>query len=627
MTFDSEYSVFKGEENSQIERIGIRWGGIAGDGLQATGILLSKFLNKIGFFSFGFPGTQSTIRGGHIWFHTEFSNTEFSFFDRTCDVLIAFNSQSLVVHLRDLKKKGILIINSDTDTIDDYKESIDSKEIIVLTIPLNTLVKEIDPKLMILKNTIVVGTLIELLNLNHEPYIDVLKKNFSNKENVIDANIRALNSGRSYVSSNYHSIQQTIKIKESKFPKNERIIVSGNEAVAVGAVASGLGFLAQYPITPASSILKYISQNAKKFGIIVKQTEDEIAAIISISAASWTGVRAMTATSGPGFSLMIEGLGYAGMTETPIVIVLSQRSGPSTGIPTKMEQADLMTVLHAGHGEFLRCIIAPRSVEECFSSAVKAFNIADKYQIPVILMIDFTLSEYISSIKPFNLKVPIERGKIWSEPTQEDPEFKRFKLTENGVSPRAFPGTEGALHVLVGAEHDEESHSLSGNRCGLPLSGVIHEKMIDKRFRKVPYLSDEMDPPKWTGNADADFTLICWGSLEGACQEAIIRLNDGTKKSWNVLSFKDIYPLPVNKIIPELQKIKTGIMIEVNHTSQFEQLLFTHTNWRPFDNIHLMSGETPTAHEIIPRCLSIMNLSTPNNLKENNKEIYPEAWF
>ena len=622
MTFDSEFSVFK--EKKSIDRIAVRWGGIAGDGLQATGVLFSKYLNKLGYFSFGFPGTQSTIRGGHIWYHIEFSSKKFEFFDRTCDILIAFNSQSLDVHLSDLKKKGILIINSDTDSIDKHIDTIKTKELTVLNVPLSSLVKEIDPKLMILKNTIVVGLIIELLNLKHEAYIDVLQKNFSDKKKVIDVNVQALETGRNVIKQQYQQLQSNIHIQEGLLPKNNQIIISGNEATAVGAVASGLGFLAQYPITPASSILKYISQNAKKFGIIVKQLEDEISAIISITAASWTGARSMTATSGPGFSLMVEGLGYAGMTEMPVVIVLSQRAGPSTGIPTKMEQADLMSVLHAGHGEFLRCIIAPRNIEECYSSAVKAFNIADKYQIPVILMIDFGLSENIASIPPFDLQVSIERGNIWTKPTKEDPTFKRFKLTENGVSPRAFPGTRGAIHVLVGAEHDEESHSLSGNRCGLPLSGTIHEQMIEKRFKKIPFLKEEMDPPMWLGKENADYTVICWGSTDPACRESVLRLNEKSKNTWNLLSFKDLYPLPVEKILPELKKIKKGIMFEINHTSQFEQLLFTYTNWRPYTNIHLLSGETPTANEIIPKLKEIAN---ERSSKQTSKEIIQEIWF
>jgi 2-oxoglutarate ferredoxin oxidoreductase subunit alpha len=306
--------------------------------------------------------------------------------------------------------------------------------------------------------------------------------------------------------------------------------------------------------------------------------------------------------------------------------VLSQRSGPSTGIPTKMEQADLLSVLYAGHGEFPRCIIAPRNISECFDAAVKAFNIADKYQLPVILMIDFALSEIISSVDPFDMNVPIERGKIWSEPTSEYPEFKRFQLSKDGISPRAFPGTKDAIHVLVGAEHDEKSHSLSGNRCGLPSSGIMHEKQIEKRFKKLSVLQIDMDPPTWFGPEDASFTILCWGSLEGACKEAAIRLNAlETGTTWNVLSFKDLHPLPVNKIIPELKKIQTGIMVEVNHTSQFEQQLFLNTKWRPYDNVHIMTGETPTAHEIIPKLIEKTKLII--HKKKNSLEISQEVWF
>ena len=625
-TFDSENAVFK--DSTTFNRIGIRFGGEAGSGLQSIGVLLSKLLNKLGYFSYGFPGTQSTIRGGHIWYHLEFSDKEFFFYDRTCDMLIAFNKQSLDIHLRDLKPNGILILADDIEKSEQHQLEIIDKKILALTVPLSTLTKEIDSKLMVLKNTIIVGIIIEILSLSYTAYIDVLKRNFVNKESVIDLNVQALNSGRSFVQTNYSEITKSINLAPGTLPKGGRIIISGNEAVAVGSVASGLGFLAQYPITPASSILKYLAQHAHEFGIVVKQLEDEIASIISITAASWAGTRSMTATSGPGFSLMVEGLGYAGMTETPIVIILSQRAGPSTGIPTKMEQADLMSVLHAGHGEFLRCIIAPRNIQECFSSTVKAFNIADQYQIPVILMLDFTISENIMSIPPFDLQVPIERGKIWTGPTEEDPIFKRFKLTEDGISPRAVPGTRDAIHVLVGAEHDEESHSLSGNRCGLPDSGVIHEQMIQKRFSKIKALQEDMDAPSLFGPEQADFTLICWGSLESACKESVIRLNENSSHTWNLLSFKDIYPLPIKKIIPELQKIRTGIMIELNHTSQFEQLLFTHTNWRPANNIHFMSGETPTANELIPELLLRTEKNSINNkMKNEYPEITEEVWF
>ncbi|MFV2016462.1 MAG: 2-oxoacid:acceptor oxidoreductase family protein, partial [Candidatus Heimdallarchaeota archaeon] len=371
--------------------IGIRWGGIAGDGLQSMGISLAKYFNKLGFFSIGFPGTQSTIRGGHIWFHLEISDDSFHSYDRTSDILIALNEQSVEIHLTDLKIGGILIINSDTTSTEKYDSEIKRKKILVFNVPMTTITRKIDKKLDILKNTVIIGFLLKLLNLDRYEYSNSIKIYFKSKSKVINANIEALERG--YLLFDDLSFDpSTYKLEPGKLQKNENIIITGNEAIALGAIVSDLKFLAQYPITPASSILKFIAQHADKFKIVVKQVEDEISAIISITAASWTGVRSMTATSGPGFSLMAEGLGYAGMTETPIVIVLSQRAGPSTGVPTKIEQADLLPALFSSHGEFPRCIIAPRNVQECFDATVKAFDIADRYSLPVIILTDFSLS-------------------------------------------------------------------------------------------------------------------------------------------------------------------------------------------------------------------------------------------
>ena len=531
------------------------------------------------------------------------------------------------MHLRDLKIKGILVI-PDSILIDKFSNEIKEKNLTVFSIPFSTLIREIDPKLMILKNTIVIGAIIRLLNLSRIEYEEIIVKNFNDRKKVIDVNKKALISGIEYLESHYLELIPKINFQKGIFP-NTNLIINGNEAIALGAIASDLKFLAQYPITPATSILKFISQHAKKLGIVVKQIEDEIAAIISITAASWAGARSMTATSGPGFSLMAEGIGYAGMTETPVVIILSQRVGPSTGIPTKMEQADLMSVLYASHGEFPRYIIAPRNVEECFDATVKAFNIADRYQLPVILMTDFALSENIVSTQPFDMNVDIDRGYIWSGPTELDPEFKKFKLTENGISPRAFPGTEGGIHVLVGAEHDEKSHSLSGNRCGLPSSGVLHEKMIEKRFKKLELLVEDMDAPRWYGEENADFTIICWGSTESACKDTIDRLNADKHNfndfSWNVLSFKDIYPLPTKKIIPELHKIKKGIMFEVNYTGQFKKLLYINTGWKPLDSITVLTGETPTAFEIIQEITK--KLSEWQKNEQKKYALVEEVWY
>ena len=265
-----------------------------------------------------------------------------------------------------------------------------------------------------------------------------------------------------------------------------------------------------------------------------------------------------------------------------------------------MEQADLFSALYSSHGESPRVFLAPRNISECFETTVRAFNIADRFQIPVILALDFYLSEHIENIPPFNLDVPIERGLIWNGPTEERKTFKRFEITPDGVSPRAFPPNPDSIHVLVGADHDEESHSLSGNRCGMPKSWDIREKMTAKRFRKLEQLREEMNPPLWHGTPKAKKSLICWGSLSGPAQETINQLNQNERGGWNVLSFSDIHPMPSGKVHKELNKVKHGIMLEVNYTGQLEMLIYMNTGWKPQGkSIHPISGEVPTAKYII----------------------------
>ncbi|MHA2097372.1 MAG: 2-oxoacid:acceptor oxidoreductase subunit alpha, partial [Candidatus Kariarchaeaceae archaeon] len=327
--------------------------------------------------------------------------------------------------------------------------------------------------------------------------------------------------------------------------------------------------------------------------------EDELAAICTIIGASFAGVRAMTATSGPGISLMSEAFGYAAMSETPIVIVNSMRAGPSTGIPTKMEQADLYSSIHMSHGESPRAIFAPRNIKEAFEVTVKAFNIADKFQMPVIILSDFALSESTTNLEPFDLDSKIERGLIWSGPTEHYPIYKRYQLTTSGVSPRAFPGTKNAEYILVGAEHDELSHSLSGNRCGLPLSGDLRKKMFDKRFTKLENLRNELTVPQFYGEKNADYTIISWGSTQGAIKEAVDSLNNITGNTWNMLSFVDMFPFPYDEAKPIFKLINYGIMYEVNYTGQFENLIHHHLDWKADARIHPLNGETPTPDSII----------------------------
>ena len=574
------------------------WGGQAGDGLQSAGLTLSKYFNRLGYYVHGVPGTQSTIRGGHIFELMAISTSPIHSHNRELDLVVAFTTQTLEVHLRDLKQNGFLIYNSDAVEISKYADILKTNKIRCIDIPLTSLQKKIGPKITVLINTIAIGAIIGFLGLPKTEIYVTIEKQFSDKKHeIIDLNKKAFDTGFEYI----QNVQDThVQVEKVKNPIKDYIVISGNEVIAIAAVASGLKFLAQYPITPASSIFTYMANHARQFGVVTRQAEDELAALTMVVGAAYAGVRSMTATSGPGFSLMAETLGYAGSTETPCVLVVAMRCGPSTGVPTKMEQADLFPAMYASHGESPRAIIAPRTIEECFEATVKAFNIADCYQLPVILLSDFYLSEHTENIPPFNLNVKINRGKIWTETTEEFPTFKRFAFTEDGISPRAFPPNPEAIHVLVGAEHDEESHSLSGNRCGLPKSGILREKMFEKRFKKLEKLKEEMEPPKWFGTPNADKTIICWGSVTGAAIETIEYLNTSSDKKWNVLAFRDMFPLPEKKVLFELNKIKFGIMLEVYYTGQLQDLLYLRTGWKPQGkSIHPISGEAPTRKNIV----------------------------
>jgi 2-oxoglutarate ferredoxin oxidoreductase subunit alpha len=501
-----------------------------------------------------------------------------------------------------------LVINSDKVKIDSFKEEIIRRKINVITIPLSSMARDIEIKTSVLANTIAIGAIIALLKFPKYPYYQTLQKRFKTSQTILKYNEQALIVGFDYYCDNYN---QYIDLEDPTLDPMKRFVVSGNEMIALGAVSSGLKFLAQYPITPASSILTYLSKRAEKYGIVVKQSEDELAAICMVIGASYAGVRAMTASSGPGISLMSEAFGYAAMVEQPIVIVNSMRAGPSTGIPTKMEQADLYSSIHMSHGESPRAILAPRNIREGFDVTVKAFNIADNYQIPVIILSDFALSESTTNLEPFEMDSNIDRGLIWSGPTEEFPIFKRYQLTSSGISPRAFPGTKNAEYILVGAEHDESSHSLSGNRCGLPISGELRKQMFKKRFTKLENLRNEMTVPDFYGEPNAEYTIISWGSTQGAVKEAVDQLNNTTGNTWNMLSFVDMFPFPHNKARQLFEKINYGIMYEVNYTGQFENLIHHHLDWKPDTRIHPLDGETPTPDMIITKLYNIIKIKEP----------------
>jgi len=359
-----------------------------------------------------------------------------------------------------------------------------------------------------------------------------------------------------------------------KADPQKQLFLIGNDAIALGAVAAGCRFMPAYPITPASEVMEYLIKKLPKLGGTVIQTEDEIAAITMAIGANFAGARSLTASAGPGLSLMMEAIGLAGITETPVVIVNTQRGGPSTGMPTKIEQSDVNAMIYGTHGDIPKVVITPSTVEECFYDAVEAFNIAEEYQLPVILMTDLTLSLGKQTVVPFDYsQVEIRRGKLLVG--QELPEkeqndlFKRYEVTEDGVSPRVIPGQKYGLHHVTGVEHDQ---------TGRPSENAANRiQQMDKRMRKMEGVLKMFKNPV-TADAphnDADVLVVGINSTIGTIQEAKGRLEkDGMKV--NHAQIRLLHPFPAEEMKALVDKAKKVVVVEHNAQAQVTNLLKQH---------------------------------------------------
>ncbi len=369
----------------------------------------------------------------------------------------------------------------------------------------------------------------------------------------------------------------------------KRMLLSGNEAIALGAMAAGCKFMAAYPMTPTTPIMEYLAAKAKDYGLVVVQAEDEIAAIHMAIGAGYAGVRAMTATSGGGFCLMVEGLGLAGMTETPIVIVEGQRAGPAIGLPTRTEQGDLEFIIHASHGEFPRAVLAPSTVEDAFWLTIKAFNLADKYQIPVILVTDHHLATCYSTVEKFDLsKIKIERGLLYNQ--GEPANYKRHLITDSGISPRAFPMQGKSLVVTDSDEHDETGHPIE--------DAETRTRMMQKRMRKMKSLKQEISAPEIYGSSKPDVTLVSWGSTYGAAREAVDMLSR-KKVSANLVNLIELWPFPTETMTRIMSSARKTYVIESNATGQLAHLMCAETGKKPTGNILKYDGRPITPEYII----------------------------
>ncbi|MCC7577049.1 MAG: 2-oxoacid:acceptor oxidoreductase subunit alpha [Methanomethylovorans sp.] len=537
--------------------ISIRIGGEAGQGIQTIGLVLAKTFQKNGLHVFSTQYYLSRVRGGNNYFQVRVSDRPVRAISDRLDMLIALDKTSVDKHMKELND-GVVLLDGEEVRISSHDKQL-------FDVPFQKIAKEIGGS-KLYASTVATGAVLGLLCCDLEFLEDVLKNTFAKKgEDIIRNNINAARAGYQYAQENY--IGKCKYSLEKAGVTSGKMLIDGNDAVGLGALAAGVQFLASYPMTPSTGVMNFVAAHADRFNVIVEQAEDEISALNMVLGASFTGARAMTTTSGGGFSLMAEALGLAGMTETPAVIFLGQRPGPATGLPTMTEQGDLLFALHASQGEFPRCILAPKTPDDAFYLTLKAFDLADKYQIPVFIMSDQYLADAQFTCDRFDTsKITIDRHLLSDDELGTMDIYKRYSITPHGISPRALPGQSKHLVVADSDEHNEDGHieQTADNRIF----------MMEKRMRKLNGLTKEMEGPEVYGPLEADVTLIGWGSSYGPLAEAVELLNE-EGQNLNLVQFTHIFPMNREKIRNILLKRGTTVCAESNATGQFAKLLKT----------------------------------------------------
>ncbi|MGE7766466.1 2-oxoacid:acceptor oxidoreductase subunit alpha [Peribacillus sp. NPDC096540] len=575
-----------------INQLSWKVGGQQGEGIESTGEIFCIALNRLGYYLYGYRHFSSRIKGGHTNNKIRVSTTETRAISDDLDILVAFDQETIDVNYKELHEGGIIIADAKFKPVcpEDTKAEL-------YIVPFTEIAAELGTSLM--KNMVAIGATCAVLGMEISVFNDVVDEIFGRKgEEIVKKNMDAITAG--YKAMEVLLGEKLGAMELDKADGQKRLFMIGNDAIALGAVAGGCRFMAAYPITPASEIMEYLIKKLPQLGGTVIQTEDEIAAATMAIGANYGGVRAITASAGPGLSLKMEAIGLAGITETPIVIVDTQRGGPSTGLPTKQEQSDLMAMIYGTHGEIPKIVMAPSTVEEAFYDTAEAFNLAEEYQCPVIILSDLQLSLGKQTVQPLDYsKVEIRRGKLIDFEIEE-PEnksyFKRYKVTEDGVSPRVVPGMKNGIHHVTGVEHDE---------TGRPSETAVNRKVqMDKRMRKLNNLANTFHTPvyKNTPHEEADLLILGFNSTRGTIDEAIGRLEtDGVKV--NHAQIRLIHPFPTDEVLSLVQSAKEVVVIENNATGQLANIIkmnVGHVN--KIKSILKYDGNPFLPHEIHTQC-------------------------
>ncbi|PTK86225.1 2-oxoacid:acceptor oxidoreductase subunit alpha [Staphylococcus haemolyticus] len=545
----------------------ISWkvGGQQGEGIESTGEIFATAMNRKGYYLYGYRHFSSRIKGGHTNNKIRVSTAPVHAISDDLDILVAFDQETIELNHHEMREDSIII--ADAKAKPTKPEQCRAQ---LIELPFTSTAKELGTALM--KNMVAVGATCAIMDLDTATFETLITNMFTKKgENVVEMNIEALNQGYTLMKEQLNDLQGDFKLQTTE--ETPHLYMIGNDAIGLGAISAGSRFMAAYPITPASEIMEYMIANVPKVGGTVVQTEDEIAAANMAIGANYAGVRAFTASAGPGLSLMMEAIGLSGMTETPLVIINTQRGGPSTGLPTKQEQSDLMQMIYGTHGDIPKIVVAPTDAEDAFYLTIEAFNLAEEYQCPVIILSDLQLSLGKQTVERLDYnKIQIRRGELLQSDIEREEDdkqyFRRYALTGNGVSPRPIPGVKGGIHHVTGVEHNEEGKpsEASENR----------RQQMEKRMLKTTNLLIEKPVELDEQHEEADILFIGFISSKGAIQEGAERLNaQGIKV--NTMQIRQLHPMPKDVIQAAIDKASRVIVVEHNYQGQLSNILKMNT--------------------------------------------------
>lgn len=552
--------------------------GQAGQGIQTIEYVLTRVLKLAGYNVFSTKEFMSRIRGGTNSTEIRVSSKPVRAVVNRIDILIPLDKDAIRHVQKRISPETIILAEAEN-----FGGVSKQGSYVCIEVPFTKIATDIGDK--IYSNIVAVGVVAGFLGVDLQLLNDYIRKYFSRKsDDIMNKNIEAAKAGHKLGCDLANSGKIDITVKPDDDVKDQ-ILLSGAEAVALGAIASGCNFVSSYPMSPSTAVLVFLSRHAKEFGIIAEQAEDEIAAINMAIGAWYAGSRAMVTTSGGGFALMVEGLSLAAMLESPVVIHLGQRPGPATGLPTRTEQGDLELALYAGHGEFPRIILAPGTLEEAFFLTAKAFNLADKYQVPVFVLTDQYFLDSYYNTAGFGLSdIKAEKYIVKTEK-----DYRRYEFTANGISPRGIPGYGQGLVCVDSDEHDTEGHITEDLQLRI--------KMVDKRLKKGEALIKDAIPPQLVGPGDYKALVICWGSTYQVIDEAVKNLN---RDDVAFLHFKQVHPLP-RETVGFLKKAKKIIVVENNATGQFAKQIKLHTGMDSDEKVLKYNGLSFTVEELVEK--------------------------